>query len=218
MTLDAIRKPTQSAKARRSHRTRGKRATHRAITSQATRSLTASEGADDLTLVQSAERGDRSAFDVLVKRHQPKVLKVMTRYMRDATEAKDITQAAFVKALGALHRFNGKSALYTWLHRIATNTAKNTLAAMKLRPMDYLGTEQYDLSTRLAELRQCSRGPRSSSDQYQGWLLHVYGEGIDHKRYRDERAVSLRRGAELRGGTKYGLIESLPARKPREMP
>ena len=109
----------------------------------------------DLKLVERVQRGERAAFDLLVLRYQHKVLKLIMRYVHDATEAEDIAQEAFVKAFRALHSFRGDSAFYTWLYRIAINTAKNALVATKRRPMDYdldlQDPEQYDLHARLAE-------------------------------------------------------------------
>src|SRR5580704_14143808 len=109
----------------------------------------------DLKLVERVQRGERAAFDLLVLRYQHKVLKLIMRYVHDATEAEDIAQEAFVKAYRALQSFRGDSAFYTWLYRIAINTAKNALVATKRRPMDYdldlQDPEQYDLHARLSE-------------------------------------------------------------------
>src|SRR6204780_3563138 len=109
----------------------------------------------DLKLVERVQRGERAAFDLLVLRYQHKVLKLIMRYVHDATEAEDIAQEAFVKAFRALQSFRGDSAFYTWLYRIAINTAKNALVATKRRPMDYdldlQDPEQYDLHSRLSE-------------------------------------------------------------------
>ncbi|MFO0447881.1 MAG: sigma factor, partial [Pseudomonadota bacterium] len=69
----------------------------------------------DLALVERVQRGDRKAFDVLVLRYQHKVLKLVMRYIRDAAEAEDVAQEAFVKAYRALPAFRGDSAFYTWL-------------------------------------------------------------------------------------------------------
>ena len=91
----------------------------------------------DLSLVQLAQRGDTGAFDALVRRYQHKVVKLVMRYVRDSAEAEDIAQEAFIKAYRALPRFRGDSAFYTWLYRIATNTAKNTLAARGRSPIEY---------------------------------------------------------------------------------
>jgi len=115
--------------------------------------MTVEEG--DLKLVERVQRGERAAFDLLVLRYQHKVLKLIMRYVHDTSEAEDIAQEAFVKAYRAMPSFRGDSAFYTWLYRIAINTAKNALVAAKRRPMDYdldlQDPEQYDLNARLAE-------------------------------------------------------------------
>ena len=89
----------------------------------------------DLSLVQRAQRGESGAFDALVRRYQHKVVKLVMRYVRNPTEAEDIAQDAFIKAYRALSRFRGDSAFYTWLYRIAINTAKNSLAARERNPV-----------------------------------------------------------------------------------
>ena len=96
-------------------------------------------GADtgDLSLVRRVQKGDKSAFDALVLKYQHKVLKLVQRYVRDAAEAEDVTQDAFIKAYRALPGFRGDSAFYTWLYRIAINTAKNALVSSGRRPMTY---------------------------------------------------------------------------------
>ena len=96
-----------------------------------------SEKADDQRLVERVQAGDRQAFDVLVLKYQHKIVKLVMRYVRDQAEALDITQEAFIKAYRAIGRFRGDSAFYTWLYRIAINTAKNHIVAMKRRPMEY---------------------------------------------------------------------------------
>jgi len=87
----------------------------------------------DLKLVERVQRGERAAFDLLVLRYQHKVLKLIMRYVHDASEAEDIAQESFVKAFRALPSFRGDSAFYTWLYRIAINTAKNHFAAQGRR-------------------------------------------------------------------------------------
>jgi len=110
---------------------------------------------NDLALVERVQRGDRAAFDVLVLRYQHKVLKLIMRYIRDATEAEDVAQEAFIKAYRALPSFRGDSAFYTWLYRIAINTAKNSLVSSKRRPIEYdldlQDPEQYDMHARLKD-------------------------------------------------------------------
>lgn len=88
----------------------------------------------DLELVRRAQRGERGAFDLLVLRYQHRVVKLVARLLRDPTEAEDVAQDAFVKAYRALGSFRGDSAFYTWLYRIAINTAKNHLVSRARRP------------------------------------------------------------------------------------
>ena len=96
-----------------------------------------SNKADDQRLVERVQGGDKRAFDVLVLKYQHRIVKLVMRYVRDQSEALDITQEAFIKAYRAIPKFRGDSAFYTWLYRIAINTAKNHIVAMKRRPMEY---------------------------------------------------------------------------------
>ncbi len=88
----------------------------------------------DQLLVERAQGGDRGAFDLLVLKYQQKIVKLVMRFVRDPTDALDVSQEAFIKAYRALPSFRGDSAFYTWLYRIAINAAKNHLAAVKRRP------------------------------------------------------------------------------------
>jgi RNA polymerase sigma-70 factor (ECF subfamily) len=116
--------------------------------------LMASEPTDK-QLVKRVQKGDKGAFDLLVLKYQHKIVNLVMRYVRDPEMALDITQDAFIKAYRALPRFRGDSAFYTWLYRIAVNTAKNYLAAQRRRPMDIeldlQDPEQYDLHAKLKE-------------------------------------------------------------------
>jgi len=94
-------------------------------------------GKSDLALVQRVKQGDRSAFDLLVAKYQHKILNLIMRYVKDPTEAMDVAQDAFLKAYRAVPAFRGDSAFYTWLYRIAINTAKNHIVAAKRRPMNF---------------------------------------------------------------------------------
>lgn len=91
----------------------------------------------DTRLVELVQKGDRTAFNVLVLKYQHKVMKLVMRYVRNQAEAEDITQEAFIKAYRALPSFRGESAFYTWLYRIAINTAKNSLMSSRKRLVDY---------------------------------------------------------------------------------
>ncbi len=90
----------------------------------------------DQELVRRVQRGDKQAFDVLVRKYQQKIVKLISRYVRDQDEALDVAQETFIKAYRALAKFRGDSAFYTWLYRIAINTAKNYLVAQNRRPPD----------------------------------------------------------------------------------
>ena len=92
---------------------------------------------DDQRLVDRTQRGDKRAFDLLVIKYQHKILKLVMRYVRDPSEAQDVSQEAFLKAYRALPKFRGDSAFYTWLYRIAINTAKNHIVSMNRRPVEY---------------------------------------------------------------------------------
>lgn len=94
------------------------------------------ESATDRALVAKAKAGDSRAFDTLVVRYQHKLLKLIGRYVRDQDEAQDVAQESFLKAFRALPNFRGDSAFYTWLYRIAINTAKNHLVSLSRRPAD----------------------------------------------------------------------------------
>ena len=83
----------------------------------------------DLLLVQRVQKGEKGAFDLLVRKYQHKVISLVGRFVRTPEEAEDVAQEAFVKAYRALANFRGDSAFYTWLYRIAVNTAKNHLLA-----------------------------------------------------------------------------------------
>ncbi len=88
----------------------------------------------DQELVRRVQEGDKKAFDLLVIKYQQRIAKLISRYVRDQDEVQDVAQEAFIKAYRALPRFRGDSAFYTWLYRIAINTAKNYLVAQGRRP------------------------------------------------------------------------------------
>ncbi len=102
----------------------------------------------DRELVRRVKKGDRAAFDLLFSRYQQKIQHLVARYVRDQDEVLDVTQEAFIKAFRALPRFRGESQFYTWLYRIAVNTAKNYLASRSRRPpgvdVDIADGEQMD--------------------------------------------------------------------------
>lgn len=93
-------------------------------------------GGTDARLVERVQRGDNRAFDLLVSRYQHRVANLVGRFLRDPDDVQDVVQDAFIKAYRALPRFRGDSQFYTWLYRIAVNTAKNHLVARSRRPPD----------------------------------------------------------------------------------
>jgi RNA polymerase sigma-70 factor (ECF subfamily) len=102
----------------------------------------------DQALVERVQGGDKKAFDLLVLKYQQRIMKVLSRYVRDHSEVQDLAQEAFIKAYRALPNFRGDSAFYTWLYRIAINTAKNFVVAQGRRPpsddIEATEAEQYD--------------------------------------------------------------------------
>jgi RNA polymerase sigma-70 factor (ECF subfamily) len=95
----------------------------------------------DRQLVERAQRGDKHAFELLVIKYQRKLARLLSRFIRDASEVEDVTQEAFIKAYRALPSFRGDSAFYTWLYRIGINTAKNYLVAMGRRAPTATGVD-----------------------------------------------------------------------------
>ncbi len=109
----------------------------------------------DQELVARVQQGDKKAFDLLVLKYQQKITNLISRYIRDPHEVLDVTQEAFIKAYRAMPKFRGDSAFYTWLYRIAINTAKNYLVAQGRRPpaddVEAEMAEQMDVGIRLKE-------------------------------------------------------------------
>lgn len=90
----------------------------------------------DLQLIDAVKGGDSHAFDVLVTRYQPRVAKIVSRYVRDPSEVLDVSQEVFIKAYRAIKKFRGDSSFYTWLYRIAINTSKNYIISQGRRLPD----------------------------------------------------------------------------------
>ncbi|MHB8253611.1 MAG: RNA polymerase sigma factor RpoE [Acidiferrobacter sp.] len=111
----------------------------------------------DQDLVARVKRGDKRAFDLLVLKYQHKIAKLVTRYVYDRSEVEDVTQEVFIKAYRALAGFRGESAFYTWLYRIAINTAKNHLVFQGRRlPSTDVEVEEVELTDGGASLREIS--------------------------------------------------------------
>jgi RNA polymerase sigma-70 factor (ECF subfamily) len=101
----------------------------------------------DAELVARVQRGDKQAFDLLVLKYQRKIMRLLSRMIRDPGEIEDVAQEAFIKAYRALPQFRGESAFYTWLYRIAINTARNWLAQNNRRPSTPSAQENEDGET-----------------------------------------------------------------------
>lgn len=109
----------------------------------------------DAELVKRVQNGDSKAFDVLVIKYQQRVINLITRFVSDYSECQDIAQEAFMKAYKGLHNFRGDSQFYTWLYRIAANSAKNYLASksrkVPAQGVDAQDAEFYDGESRLKD-------------------------------------------------------------------
>lgn len=88
----------------------------------------------DQALVERVQAGEKRAFDLLVRKYQHRIISVVTRYVSDWSEAQDVAQEAFIRAYRAIGAFRGDSAFYTWIYKIAINTAKNHLVSKGRRP------------------------------------------------------------------------------------
>lgn len=110
----------------------------------------------DRQLVARVQKGDKRAFDLLVLKYQHRILSLISRYVRDADEVQDVAQEAFVKAYRALPNFRGDSQFYTWMYRIAINTAKNHLVAQQRRPpgvdIDVSDAEHFEGESHLKDI------------------------------------------------------------------
>ncbi len=120
----------------------------------------------DLSLVRRVQRGDKGAFDALVRKYQHKLVKLVMRYVRNPAEAEDIAQEAFIKAYRALPQFRGDSAFYTWLYRIAINTAKNAVVSRDRSPIEY-STDRHDSSDESYDMQ----GRMKDSETPEGLVL-----------------------------------------------
>ena len=119
-----------------------------------------SEKDDDLALVRRVQDGNKAAFDLLVLKYQHKIANLVSRFVYDHAEVQDVTQEAFIRAYRGLKNFRGDSAFYTWLYRIAVNTAKNHLASMSRRITEGTDTqeaEQYATAAMLHDLADPQR-------------------------------------------------------------
>src|SRR5690606_30532864 len=106
-----------------------------------------SERDTDAELIARVQRGDKRAFDLLVLKYQRKIMRLLSRMIRDQSEIEDVAQETFIKAYRALPQFRGESAFYTWLYRIAINSARNWQQASGKRPINVSALENEDGET-----------------------------------------------------------------------
>lgn len=109
--------------------------------------MSRSERAIDAELVARVQRGDKRAFDLLVLKYQRRIMRLLTRMVRNPSDIEDVAQETFIKAYRALPQFRGDSAFYTWLYRIAINTARNWYVSQRRRPQTVDGFENEDGET-----------------------------------------------------------------------
>ncbi|MBS0286147.1 MAG: RNA polymerase sigma factor RpoE [Proteobacteria bacterium] len=144
----------------------------------------------DYDLVQQVRLGDKQAFDLLVQKYQFKILKLVNRYVNDPSEAMDVAQESFIKAYRALDKFRGDSAFYTWLYRIAINTAKNHIVSQSRRMVE-ADVEVVDMEQTLTKgnLREYSAPEKILLDVE---IEHAVNEVIQHLPKELRTAITLR--------------------------
>ncbi|HCU54459.1 MAG TPA: RNA polymerase sigma factor RpoE [Gammaproteobacteria bacterium] len=127
----------------------------------------------DQQLVVRVQRGDKAAFDLLVRKYQHRIAKLVSRYVHDRAEVEDVTQEAFIKAYRAIKGFRGESAFYTWLYRIAINTAKNYLVSLGRRP------PSADIESEEAEVSEAGAGLRDTNTPERQLLAGEIGQTVE---------------------------------------
>lgn len=119
------------------------------------------ESESDQSLVKRVQNGEKQAFDLLVRKYQHRIISVISRYISDWSECQDVAQDTFVRAYRAIGNFRGDSQFYTWLYKIAINTAKNHLVSQKRRPPgDDIEVEDAQLFDGAARLRDTATPER----------------------------------------------------------
>lgn len=147
-----------------------------------------SERSIDQKIIERVLAGDKAAFDLLVKKYQHRVAKLVSRYVRDTSEVEDVVQEAFVKAYRALHNFRFESAFYTWLYRIAINAAKNYLELRTRQPERMLSLKRVN-----------AKGEEDLSDEWETRVETAEISTPEHNALTDEIAQTVK-----------GVIERLP--------
>jgi RNA polymerase sigma-70 factor (ECF subfamily) len=130
----------------------------------------------DRELVDAARDGDSEAFGALMRRHQRRIYRLAVHLLRDAAEAEDVTQETFVRAYGALDRFDGRSEAFTWIYRIAVNLSLNAIRARK-SDRKSVSADDPRLEGALVETRAGSASPQGASESRE--LGRALCEGMD---------------------------------------
>jgi RNA polymerase sigma-70 factor (ECF subfamily) len=148
------------------------------------------QGNADLALVKKVQQGDSRSFDLLVLKYQHRVMSIVSRFVNDQAEAQDVSQETFIKAYRAINNFRGDSAFYTWLYRIAVNTAKNHLMAKKRRPGSDYQIDDDESSADVVELLQDNESPEASLTREE--LKGVVNSALDSLSEELKTAITLR--------------------------
>lgn len=144
----------------------------------------------DLELVKLVQQGNKRCFDLLVIKYQGRVLALVNRFVKDTSESQDVAQEAFIRAYRAIKNFRGDSAFYTWLYRIAVNTAKNHLLARKRRPQADVALDDDEQFTDDIEALHDAETPETQLSRDQ--LKRVIDEVIASMSEELRRAICLR--------------------------
>jgi RNA polymerase sigma-70 factor (ECF subfamily) len=144
----------------------------------------------DLELVKRVQRGDKTAFDLLVRKYQHRIGAVIGRFVHDYSESQDVAQESFIRAYRAIGNFRGDSQFYTWLYRIAVNTAKNHLVAAKRRPptsdVDAEDAEHFSGTTRMQD------GDTPEHELLREEIARTVSDAVSHLPEELRQAITLR--------------------------
>lgn len=159
----------------------------------------------DAELVSRVQAGDKKAFDLLVTKYQRKIMRLLSRMIRNPSEIEDVAQEAFIKAYRALPQFRGDSAFYTWLYRIAINTARNWLAANKRAPITPSGFENEEGET-FSESDVLTDGSNPESEMASRQIAETVNKAINDLPEELRNAIVMR---EIDGMTYEDIAESM---------
>ena len=129
----------------------------------------------DKEIIERVKNGDKKAYDLLVLKYQQRVINLISRFVKNHADALDVSQETFIKAYKALPNFRGESAFYTWLYRIAVNTAKNhlTVQSRKITKSDYDVTEIEQIEGNMTLTEQTTPENLLIKDELQDIVLNT---------------------------------------------